>query len=146
MTTNEYEYARILCKKRNLLIPLKIGNCLDTLLFIDYSIILFIIYCVSCNLITFILRIQPCSLTLNFFFFFFYYRWMLRIAEKAYHCRRMGMGMVACNRCSKALPRSDDTQSHVRNGRDSTRRRFNRHRSCTSQNHEGDFLTNAVNL
>lgn len=63
---------------------------------------------------------------------FYSNRWMLRLDKKENYCRRLGMGMVARYRRAKALARSDDSQSDVRNGRNSTRCRPNSHGSCTS--------------
>lgn len=145
------------CAKKKLVeFILKVGNCLDiphALPCIDYSIIFFIT--ASYNRMNANHAIRWLSFLESFllsqavqwhFSSSFTFRWMLRLDKKANHCRRLGLGMVACHRRSKALPRGDDTQSHVRDGRDSTRRRPHRHRSRTSQNHEGDFLIKAVNL
>lgn len=65
------------------------------------------------------------------------FRWLLWINKKADDCWRLGMGMVACNRCAASIARGDDIESNVRGRRDRTRCTINCNRSCTMQNHEG---------
>lgn len=64
-------------------------------------------------------------------------RWLLWFHQKAHHCRRLGMGLVAGNGRATPFTRGDDTQSHVRECRDSAGCAINCNRCRSMQNHEG---------
>lgn len=68
---------------------------------------------------------------------FLYCRWLLRINQEAYHCRRLGLGLVAGDRCAETLAECDDAESDVRERGDGTGCSANCYGCGSVQDHEG---------